>query len=90
MALPAYASDAVTKSPRISWGIIFLCIHNAIEDRIMQATLEAIKTSTGGRWATDAKGTEKPSGAWHQEVVNRNETTPLSARTGGGYPDLQG
>lgn len=56
----------------------------------MQATLEAIKTSTGDRWATDAKGTEKPSGAWHQEVVNRNETTPLSARTGGGYPDLQG
>lgn len=35
----------------------------------MQATLEAIKTSNvGGRWATDAKGTEKPSGAWHQEV----------------------
>lgn len=57
----------------------------------MQATLEAIKTSNvGGRWATDAKGTEKPSGAWHQEVVNLNETTPLSARTGGGYPDLQG
>lgn len=49
----------------------------------MQATLEAIETSNvGGRWATDAKGTEKPSGAWHQEVVNRNETTPLSARTG--------
>lgn len=70
MALPAYASDAATGSLSISWRTIFLCIHSAIEHRIVQATLEEVKTrNVGGRLATDAKEAEKPSGGIRKSSI---------------------
>lgn len=40
----------------------------------MQATLEAIKASNVvGRWATDAKGTEEPSGGIRKSSIATND-----------------